>query len=53
MGYAFNVDVKEIRDKAILDVDDAARDKADGVKGTVTGTRHRRRSRSRTSARTT
>ena len=32
MGYAFNVDVKEIRDKAILDVN-APLVKADGVKG--------------------
>jgi hypothetical protein len=36
MGYAFNVDVKEIRDKAVLDVN-APLLKTDGVKGKVTG----------------
>jgi hypothetical protein len=36
MGYAFNVDVKEVRDKAVLDVN-APLVKADGVKGKVTG----------------
>ena len=53
MGYAFNVDVKEIRDKAVLDVA-APLVKADGVRGPrspATGTA--RRSPSRTTARTT
>jgi hypothetical protein len=36
MGYAFNVDVKEIRDKAILDVN-APLVKADAVRGKITG----------------
>ena len=37
MGYAFNVDVKEVRDKSILDVN-APLVKADGVRGRITGT---------------
>ena len=38
MGYAFNVDVKEITDKAILDGADDAGQEGRRVKGKVTGT---------------
>ncbi len=52
MGYAFNVDVKEIRDKAVLDVP-APLVKADGAQGQDHRAPARRASRSRTTARTT
>ena len=52
MGLAMLVDVKEIKDKAILDVP-ATTVTRGAAKGQVTGARHRRAWPSRTTARTT